>query len=376
MNRIKYIGFYNHNSSIINRTCALSAVNKMDYVISSLNEIGYGVDIISPSWLVSTEKSFFKRGETISLANNNYIYSPSLNTKNKILNYITIILSWVWLFFYLLFKVKRNEKIIIYHSIWLLPPLIFIRLFKELDIILEVEEIYSDVNSLHKKFKKKELKFIRNSNSFIFSTDLLEKKINLEKPSVILYGNYKVFPRLNKTNNDNKIHLLYAGIIDKDKAGAFNAVEAMRFLDEKYILHVIGFGEIEELKEKIRIVNSLSKAMIFYDGLKTGDDFIIYAQKCHIGLSTQKMEGEYLDTSFPSKILTYLGLGLNVVSCNIRCVEVSAISELVSSYSIDKPEQISKSIQEVELKSSQEITEKLNLLNNNFKNKLIEIITK
>ncbi len=349
----------------------------MDYVISSLNEIGYGVDIISPSWLVPTEKSFFKRGETISLANNNYIYSPSFNTKYKLLSYFTIILSWVWLFFYLLFKVKKNEKIIIYHSIWLLAPLIFIRLFKELDIILEVEEIYSDVNSLHKKFKKKELKFIRNSNSFIFSTDLLDKKINLEnKPSVILYGNYKVFPRLNKTNNDNKIHLLYAGIIDKDKAGAFNAVEAMRFLDEKYILHVIGFGEIEELKEKIRIVNSLSKAVIFYDGLKTGDDFIIYAQKCHIGLSTQKMEGEYLDTSFPSKILTYLGLGLNVVSCNIRCVEVSAISKLVSSYSIDKPEEISKSIQEVELRSFQEITEKLNLLNNNFKNKLIEIITK
>lgn len=375
MNRIKYIGFYNHNSSIINRTCALSAVNKMDYVISSLNEIGYGVDIISPSWLVSTEKTFFKKEERVSLANNNYVYAPSFNTKYKILSYFTIVLSWIWLFFYLVFKTQKNEKILVYHSIWLLVPLIFIRLFKKLDIILEVEEIYSDVNSLHRKFKKTELNFIRSSNSFLFSTDLLEKKLNLKnKPSIILYGNYQVFPKLNKPNNDNKIHLLYAGIIDFDKRGAFNAVEAMRFLDEKYILHIIGFGEIEELKEKIRMVNSLSKAMIFYDGLKTGDDFVSYAQKCHIGLSTQKMEGEYLDTSFPSKILTYLGLGLNVVSCNIRCVEVSAISELVSFYNVDKPEDISKSIQEADLKSSQEIIESLMFLNTEFKKLLNKIL--
>lgn len=86
------------------------------------------------------------------------------------------------------------------------------------------------------------------------------------------------------------------------------------------------------------------------------------------------MEGEYLDTSFPSKILTYLGLGLNVVSCNIRCVEVSAISNLVSFYNVDKPEDISKSIQEVNLKSSQEIIESLMFLNTEFKKILTKIL--
>src|SRR5690606_22792089 len=115
-----------------------------------------------------------------------------------------ILMSWFWLFFYLLFKVRKDEKIIVYHSMWLLTPLIPLRLFRNINITLEVEEIYSDVNPLHKIFRKWELYFISISSSYLFSTDLLEQKINLsKKPSAVLYGTYQVFPQISKPADDN-----------------------------------------------------------------------------------------------------------------------------------------------------------------------------
>ena len=195
-------------------------------------------------------------------------------------------------------------------------------------------------------------RIIESADAYIFSTELLRNQISMGKSSCVLYGTLEIEKRLACPSSDGKIHLLYAGVIDSHKCGAFNAVEATRFLSANYVLHVIGFGETQKLIERIDTLNRQNDCKIVYDGVKSGADYIRYAQRCHIGLSTQRMSGKYLKTSFPSKILSYLAMGLRVVSCHIECVACSQINTLMHFYHSDTPEAIAAAIKEVDLNTA------------------------
>ena len=169
--------------------------------------------------------------------------------------------------------------------------------------------------------------------------------------------------------------MLYTGIIDFEKRGAFNAIDATEFLDENYVLHVLGFGEVDKLKERIEELNKTNKCKIVYDGLLSGDDFIRYCQQCHIGLSTQSLTGDYLQTSFPSKILSYMCMGLPVVSCYISCVSESGIGDLVTYYHNDSAEDIAQAIKNVNLTNTRDnITKRMFELNISFSDELDNLI--
>jgi hypothetical protein len=369
MSRIKYIAFYDTPISKFKRVYSPAATSKMDYIVASINEIGKDVTIVSPSWYDHTvDKVPFHFQKKLFLnANKNLILAPSFGGNSKIARYSKIILSLVWLFFWLLFHVQKNEKIMVYHSIWITIPILLAKKIKGFKIILEVEEIYADVMTLHPFFDKWEQKMIFRSDFFIFSTDLLKDKLCSSKPYIILYGSYFVENNINKPPDDGKVHLLYAGIIDQSKRGAFNAVAAAKHLSGEYILHIIGFGDIENLLSIIEIQNSMADCKVYFHGTKNGADFIKFCQSCHIGLSTQKMEGSYLESSFPSKILSYLGMGLKVVSCAVSCVEKSKIGGEVSYYFVDDPIYISKAIVDCTKKSFSNSRDLLSSLHNNFK---------
>ena len=70
-------------------------------------------------------------------------------------------------------------------------------------------------------------------------------------------------------------------------------------------------------------------------------------QKCHVGLSTQNPDAEYNDTSFPSKILSYMANGLRVVSIRIRTVETSSIADKVYFYDRQSPKDIADTIMNI-----------------------------
>lgn len=351
--KIRYIGFYDVNDSEIKRVSSLAATNKMNYIASALNKSGYGVEFVSPSWIDdATYKCKFEKGERGGDERNIVCFVPSFGTNNRFFRALKVFFSLTWLFFWLVFNVKRNEKILAYHSPWLGLPIIMAKKIKGFKLILEVEEVYSDVSSLHTFFNRIEEKIFSIADFYLFATDLLANRMPIFKPAIVIYGGYSTIGELASPPVDGKIHLVYAGIIDSDKAGAFNAVESARFLPEHYLLHIIGFGEIEKLKKRIYELNIVNKCQIIFDGTLNGTEFIKYCQQCHIGLSTQKMEGKYLETSFPSKILTYLGMGLRVVSCEVTCVTKSVINSLVSFYSKEDPESIANAILKVDLKSA------------------------
>jgi hypothetical protein len=376
-NEIKYIGFYEEQNSEKKRVSSLAATNKMDYIYDSIQEIGCEVCIVSPSWFndscILDSKII---NEENQLKKKKVKFVPSFFTPNKLTRFLKIAFSLLWLINYLVFFVKKGEKIIVYHSPWLAFPVLLAKRIKKFYLILEVEEIYYDISSINKFFTFFEKKIIDNADAFLFSTDLLQEKVNgvKNKPNIIIYGNYQVYEELSVPLNDGKIHLVYAGIIDSHKAGAFNAVESALYLNKNYAMHIIGFGEVELLKSRIEEINKTSQCKVLFDGTKYGDEYIKYCQQCHIGLSTQKMNGAYLDTSFPSKILSYLGMGLRVVSCYVDCVAKSEISDQVSYYMEDTPNAIAESILNIDMSVANNNKLKIMLLDEKFVSNLKKLI--
>lgn len=360
---IKYVGFYDVLDSQSDRVSNLAAINKMNYISDALVEAGYDVKFISPSWMGNETEKKIEKQTTIEIdENKQVVFCPSWKTKNKFTKNIKVIFSLMWLFFYLLFTTQKNEKVLAYHVQWISFPIRAAKFFKKFDLILEVEEIYQDVIEYSEIFIKWENKLINKADAFLYSTDLLEKKVGSHKPSIVIYGEYKKYPKLAEPPKNGKIRLLYAGIIDKHKKGAFNALEASKFLSNDYELHIIGFGEIERLQAEISKHNKNNGCLVYYDGIKSGEEYIKYCQTFGIGLSTQAMEGEYLESSFPSKVLSYLSLGLRVVSGNIKCVTESKIGSLITYYAEDSPQKIAEAIEKVDMNSEyngREIIEKL-----------------
>ncbi|WP_395046122.1 hypothetical protein [Flavobacterium sp.] len=376
-NKIKYVGFYDEQNSKKKRVSSLAATNKMDYIYDSLQEIGCEVCIVSPSWFNDSCVLDSKLiNEENQLKKKNVKFVPSSFTSNKLTRVLKIAFSLLWLISYLVFFVKKGEKIIVYHSPWLAFPVLLAKRIKKFYLILEVEEIYHDVSSISKIFTFFEKKIIDKADAFLFSTDLLQEKVNhiKDKPNIIIYGNYKVYETLNVPSNDGKVHLVYAGIIDSHKAGVFNALESCKFLPSNYILNIVGFGEVEKLQKQILEVNSDSACKAYFYGEKKGEEYIKFCQACHIGLSTQNIDGEYVNSSFPSKILSYLGMGLKVVSCKIDCVSNSKIGELVVYYNKNKPKEIAEAILNVSFDKSIDIKSQIRKLDTDFKEQLKSLL--
>lgn len=365
---IKYFGFYDVAGSNCDRVSNLAAVNKMNYIAACLNKAGHKVKFISPSWMGDKSQIKFKWFENIHVDEGvEALFFPSWKTNTKIFRNLKIIFSLVALFIYMVLNVSRSEKIIVYHVPWLSLPVRIAKKIKGFNLVLEVEEIYKDVSTINKYFEVLEDDLLACADSYIVSTELLEHRvINGQGKCIVLYGNYDVMNDGTEKFSDGLIHLVYAGIIDFHKKGAFNALDAMKFLPPSYVLHILGFGETERLNAAISTITAEFKCKIIYEGIKKGEEFKKFCSRCHIGLSTQSMDGDYLLSSFPSKILTYLGIGLNVVSCNVKCVQISKIGDLVDYYDIDKPEAIADAIQKVSLQAATVSRDRLFILEQEF----------
>lgn len=352
MKKVKYIGFYDIESyAFEKRVKSIAAVNKMNYIANAMKSAGYSVVIVSPSWSANIG-GFYKKRNTNLSENISLKMGPTFGADNFFTKKFRVFLSWIWLFFYLIKNVQKEEKIVVYHSMMAIYPIYYAQKIKKFKIILELNEIYQDVTVLSSKFKKLEMQIINNSEAYILSTELLQSKISTKKTFLINYGNYRISKKVESPLKD-KIHIVYAGIIDKYK-GAFNALDAAQFLTEKYIIHIIGFGnemDIMELHKRIKINNENNECKVIFDGLKTGEEYIEYISKCHIGLSTQSPGAEYNNTSFPSKVLSYLSMGLRVVSVDIESIKKSKIGELLYYYIGNSGKSISEAILKIDINS-------------------------
>jgi glycosyltransferase involved in cell wall biosynthesis len=375
---LKYVGFYDTLSNIDeNRNSVLAAKNKMDYIINAFNRCGYSVEVISPSW--TTNKKFYT-GKKIQInAQATLKLFPTLPWMGKLLKLFSVFFSFLLLFFYLIITVRKGEQIVVYHSRWLSLPIYLLKKFKpSTQLVLEVEEIYNDVH-YSKFWGHIEYKLFDLADKYIFPTELLNEKLNKnDKPYLVIYGTYQVEKKINSEFPDQKIHAVYAGTLDPRK-GCQIAATTAEFLPENYHIHIIGFGTKQDkalLLNKIEEISKKTDAIVTYDGLLSGEEYIKFLQKCHIGLSTQILNANYNETSFPSKILSYLSNGLRVVTVKIKSIEVSSISEKLFFYDGENPKSIAETIKSINVKDPYDSIGLIKMLDEEFVKNLKALLEK
>lgn len=349
MKKIYYLGYYdiieNKNE---NRNIVLSATNKMSYIIEAIEENGYSVEVISTS---QTKNKQGYEGKCVPIGKNSFLrLFKTLPWGNKLRRVISV-MSMRWQYRrYILKTLKTGDTLIAYHSV---PYAAFLAWAKRkigFRLVLEVEEIYADVTGRGSD-RKKEYKAFSAADAYIFPTKLLNDKLNTkDKPYVIIHGTYKVEPDRGVKFNDGKIHIVYAGTLDPRKGGAI-AAAAGEFLNSRYHVHILGFGGEKDrahLLKEIARVQTISDCTVTYDGLLSGEEYIRFLQGCDIGLSAQNPDAAFNDTSFPSKILSYMANGLRVVSIRIPAIETSAIGEYMYYYNEQTPEKIADAIKKID----------------------------
>lgn len=346
---VKYVGYYDISSNEKeNRKYSLAGSNKMSYICSAIKHTDNSVEVISTA---STTNRKFCLGKNVEIDKKCILKLPfSIGEANLFVKALDRVIVKVQLLIQLIFMTKRNENVIVYHSASYMKAILIAKLIKKFRLILEIEEIYGDVYG-SVALATREMKFFRFADAYIFPTELLNKKVNtIGKPQIIIHGTYQVEVNRESMFNDNKIHCVYAGTFEPRK-GCSNAVAAAKYLDARYHIHIIGFGSDDEKKillDKIEKTSKITECMITYDGLFNGEDYIKFIQSCHIGLSTQNPNSDFINTSFPSKVLSYLANGLRVVSIKLNALKTSKINDLIFYYEEDTPEAIAEAIKKVD----------------------------
>lgn len=368
MRKIYYLGYYDTlENKAEKRNVVLAATNKMTYIIEALEKCDCAVEVISTAH-TSNCKSY--RAKTLRIgANSTLRLFKSTRWGNKIQRIICVLYLRHQYKKYILNNLTSKDTLIVYHSVDYADFIVKAKKKIGFHLIMEVEEIYADVNG-NKKDRTKEYNVFGAADAYIFPTELLNQKLNTQsKPYAITCGTYKAEPHKRIKFNDGKIHIVYAGTFDPRKGGALAAVGAAEFLNSDYRLHILGFGSQDDkqnLLNEIKRVSKVSSCMLSYDGLLSGEDYICFIQRCDIGLSTQNPSGVYNDTSFPSKILSYMANGLRVVSVKIPAVETSSIGEYMYYYEEQTPKEIAKAIKAVDFSKTYDSRDVLSQLDKQF----------
>lgn len=373
---IKCLAYYDTLDSTDNRMNNPAAYIKSTYVFECLERLGYKVEILSASYNLG--KKMIK-GSTRKLSDSITLTTlDSMGRGCKLKNISSQLMFYRKLSKALDSFVNEGDTLLVYHSLGYLDMIRKLRKRKNFRLLLEVEEIYGHVLASDKTTAK-EIDYFGYADGYIFSNYLLNEAVNHKsRPYAVSHGAYKSYEYTHKTFDDDKIHIVYAGTFDPRKGGVYTAVSSAEFLDEKYHLHILGFGSEEHVsavRKKIADINKTGRCKVTYDGCLSGEEYYNFLRKCHIGLSTQIPRGEYNDSSFPSKVLVYMANGLRVVSVRIPAIETSDVNEYICYYDQDTAQAVANAIKETDISSSYDGKEIIKKLDAKFTDALQCLLT-
>lgn len=351
-NRVHYFSFYLSKEMETGRIAFPASFAKVEYVKAAAVKLGTELTMVSTAM---AEKGVgFLGKKTIKISENeSHVYLPTFGYNIRFINKLAVLFMRFQIILYVLFNVKKNDKVLVYHSLAYINPFKLLKKVKTFKLILEFNDLYYVANERLIHLKEKEIEFIDMADSYLFMNTIAEKRFNKGKPYVISYGNYELLKRNKKEIFDGKIHVLYAGIIENGRKAAELAVKSSLYLDEKFIMHILGFGDdgqLAILNEMIDCVNMQKgyEAVIFHGRLR-GKEFSDFLYSCHIGVSSHAYLPNEMDSAnytFPSKIPMYMAHDLRVVSPDIPCVVNSPFVEFTTFYHEHTGKDIAKAITE------------------------------
>lgn len=372
-NKIYYLIHFDNKT---NRNVTPSAITKGKYVASALASCSSEVEIVSLAYPTkdSQDEVYYQVSENVIC----HLFKGKYSN-NRIIRYLNHKLYDKKIRKYLKQNVKKDDIIVVYHSLANMKLVKYIKKNITDKIVYEVEEIYGDVIN-DEKAKTKELKTFKNASSYIFSNDYLNSIINTKQlPYVTCYGTYEIPTLYKESFNDNLIHCLYAGTLAQNK-GALNAINVAKYLPNNYLIHILGFGsekDIADIKNAVNEVNnSYGTTKVIYEGLKLNEEYLKFIQKCQIGLCTQNIDAAFNTTSFPSKILSYMSNGLEVVGVNIAAIKNSKVGQYIQFYNVPDEKEIANAILNINLNNKTNNVDVVKELDKEFKEDLKDMLVK
>lgn len=352
--KLFYLSHYN-NPVVTgeDRVVSLAATTKMDYICDVLVRLGYEVEIVSmavPAGPMACSGGTFHLRDGVTLT-----LFPTLPKGSKVNGAINVIrLRRDILRF--LSELGPEDTVLCYHS------LLFCGLLKKAKaragfrLVLEVEELYSDVTGRDAD-RRHEKELFSCCDAFVFPTELLASAVGVgSRPYVVCSGIYRMNEKVAERYLDGKIHVVYAGTLDPRKGGAA-AAAAGAFLDDRYAVHILGGGcgeWVTAIEDAVERANAAGRGCkVEYEGLKSGREFDAFVQSCHIGLSPQNPDADFNVTSFPSKVFMYLSNGLSVVSVDLP-VFTGEIRDALTLCPDNHPEILAAAIESAPVQSNAE----------------------
>lgn len=370
---IYYVAFYNPEEEIGKRVANYAGEDKIDYICETLNSIGEKVTILSNT--KSINSSFQGKKEYIKSPEKKIVMFSSLSNSNKFIHTIDVIWGYLQLVIFLLVHLRKNDVVLVYHSLGYRNLFNILKKVKNFYYILEVEELFQYIDCAN-SYKKKENKVFSAPDGFIFSNNVIEKVVNIQKkPNVIINGIYKSEINIGKANCKDKTRIVYAGSLEMQK-GVDYVIKASEFLDGNFEISILGFGSKCDLDRVLNLINEINKkyaCKVSYKGVLKGEEYKRYIQECDIGVCIQNPQDEFNLYEFPSKIFSYMSNGLKVVVNKLEQVEKSQVAPFLITAENTSPEAVAKAIRRT-ANYNRNMTDILNKLDSKFKDELKNLI--
>lgn len=271
------------------------------------------------------------------------------------------------LFFLLLF---RPAELLLSNDLDTLMPNYLISKLKGIPVVYDSHELFTQTPEvMHRPFVQKTWKLIEKCivpnlqdaytvNASIarifryqYGTDF---KVVRNIPEMTGIERIETRKELGLPENKKIILLQGAGInIDR---GSEELVEAMKYLNDEYLLLIIGGGDVFELlKQIVKKENLFSKVMIKSKlPFKKLHQYTINAD---LGVSIDKDSNLNYRYSLPNKLFDYIHAGIPVIASDLpevrKIVEKYGIGDIIKDH---KPENIASKIREM-LESQQQLNE-------------------
>ena len=351
--RLYYIASFDIDSNKDeNRLNVLSSANKINYLVNVLNELGYGVDLIST---IHTLNKKCYPGKICEWGKNTIKFFPTTWRGGFFLKLLNILVMNFAITCYILRKIKAKDTVIVYHSYGTMWLSILLRL-KRANLINECEEIYGDIFG-KKWLSKIERHILRYGNAYIYPTTLLNSIVNTEgKPFLVVHGAYKDVGASYFSDCKNEsvefdhslYHIAYTGILDPKK-GCLDVIRAAEYLNEEYYIHILGFGSLEEIERVNDEINRIkgnqkTKCKISFDGVRKGQEYTNYLSNIDLGVCTLDTQQQFTMTQFPSKIISYMSIGVPVLCSEAKAIKECDVADAITFYKGNTPSDIAEGI--------------------------------
>lgn len=272
---------------------------------------------------------------------------------SKITRVLNQLLSFIQLFFYILFRVKKDDYVLIYHGYGISKLMWYVRRFVKRKYVIFVGEVYTAVNERSRAEIEKEIHYVSQAEGYIYGNRVMDELFSFNKPFAVLHSSYQKVENSNLSFGDGKIHAVYAGKIAKEIVNdAFIAAECAKYLDDKYKIHILGYGSKEDMKYLHEVIDGINKEKgydsVSYDGCLSGKEYDDFLNKCHIGLCTRTLPEPYCNYCFPSKTLIYLSHNLVPICPNIDVLSHSDISSSLVFVDVMNSQNIANCLRKIE----------------------------